>query len=49
MGETRNTPKELMAFFSTPEKPVKLSEYNEFWKSLSNDEKEYYRTADLAA
>lgn len=44
-----NTVKELLAFFSTEEKPCKTSEFMEFWKSLSDEEKEYYKAADLDA
>lgn len=44
-----NNIKDLMAFFSTPEKPVKSAEFMPFWKSLSPEEKEYYKTADLAS
>lgn len=43
----KNTPKDLKDFFSTPEKPVALKEMNDFWQSLSEDDKEYYRYAEL--
>ena len=43
-----NTPKDLMAFFSTPEKPVKAAEFMSFWKDLSTEEKEYYQNAPLS-
>ena len=39
---------DLKAFFSTPEKPVSPKEMTEFWKSLSEEEKEEFRTADLS-
>lgn len=43
-----NTPKDLKEFFSTPEKAVKAAEFMDFWKSLSDEEKEYYKNADLS-
>ncbi len=46
--ERRNGPKELMAAFSCPGRPVGVPEYNAFWKSLSEDEKSFYRNAELA-
>lgn len=42
-----NTPKEIMAFLSTEEKPVKSAEFREFWMSLSDEEKAEYKNADL--
>lgn len=56
-GAARNTPKEFMAYFSVPLKgictdtptdgKVSLPEYSAFWKSLAEEDKEYYRTAVL--
>lgn len=43
-----NSAKDLMAFLSSPEKPIKVAEFSLFWKSLSEKEKEYYRSAPLA-
>lgn len=42
-----NKPKDLIAYFSTPEKPCTTSEYMAFWKSLTDDQKAYYREFDL--
>jgi len=42
-----NTIKELMAAFSTLERPVSVQEYRDFWSSLTEDEKTYYKTAKL--
>jgi hypothetical protein len=38
---------ELIAFFSTEDKPMYLDEFAAFWKSLTEGEKEYYRHAKL--
>lgn len=45
----KNGPKELMAAFGCPGRPVGVPEYNAFWKSLSDNEKDYYRNADLVS
>lgn len=44
-----NSASQLKAFFSTPEKPVNAKEMMDFWKSLTDEEKEYYQNADLSA
>lgn len=43
-----NTPKMLMEFFSIPDRPVSASEFRVFWQSLSEAEKEYYKTVPLS-
>jgi hypothetical protein len=43
-----NSLKEIKEFFSTPEKPVGNTEMAQFWKSLTDDEKAYYKSAPLA-
>ena len=43
----KNGIKELMEFFSTPERPVTTQEFTNFWKSLSLEEKEYYKNAAI--
>jgi hypothetical protein len=43
-----NTVAALKEFFSTPERPVKAKEMMEFWSSLSEEQKEYYKNASLA-
>lgn len=37
----------LKDFFSTPEKPVSNSEMMEYWKALSDEEKEFHRNMPL--
>ena len=39
---------ELKAYFSTEERPVGNTEMMEFWKSLTEEEKDELRTADLS-
>lgn len=43
-----NSPTTLKEFFSTPEKPVSTKEMMDFWKELTEDEKESFRQADLS-
>lgn len=42
-----NSAKQLKEFFATPEKPLGSAEFMEFYKSLSEEEKAYYKNADL--
>ena len=39
---------ELREFFSIPGRPVSASEMMEFWKSLSDEDKVYYKSAPLS-
>lgn len=43
-----HTVSDLKEYFSTSEKPVLAKEMMEFWKSLSDEEKEEYKKADLS-
>ena len=43
-----NSVADLKAYFSTEKKPVPAKEMMDFWKSLSEEEKEYYKQAELA-
>lgn len=55
--ERKNGPKEIMAFFSVPTKgictdtpsdgKVTMPEYRDFWTSLSENEKAYFRAVEL--
>jgi hypothetical protein len=38
---------ELMKYLSTPENKVSSSEFQEFWKSLTEEEKDEFRKAEL--
>lgn len=42
-----NDTKALIAFFSTPERPVTAAEFMAFWKSLEEGQKDYYRNAEI--
>jgi hypothetical protein len=42
-----NTLGELMKYFSTPDNKVSSSEFQAFWKSLTEEEKEEFRKAEL--
>jgi hypothetical protein len=42
-----NSMSEIKQFLSTPEKPVQGKELIDFWNSLSDAEKEEYRTAEM--
>lgn len=48
MAENKVT--QIKAFFGEGEgyNKVTMDEFNSFWKSLSDDEKKYYKTADLS-
>lgn len=35
---------EIKAFFGTPERPVTAPEMTKFWQSLTDSDKEYYKT-----
>lgn len=43
-----NTVAQLKDYFGTDEKPVSAKEMMDFWKSLSEEQKEYYKTAELS-
>lgn len=42
-----NSIADLARYFSKDSRPVSLNEWVPFWRSLSNEEKEYFRTASL--
>lgn len=42
-----NTPTIIASALGTPDRPISLDEFQEFWKSLTEDEKDFYRRADL--
>lgn len=43
-----NSMADLMKFFSTDENKVKPSEFREFWATLSDEEKEHFKNADIS-
>lgn len=45
---SENNMQDIRAYLSTPEKPVSMSEFKEFWVSLSDSEKNEYKAADLS-
>ena len=47
MGDFGHSVADLKDWFSTKDRPVPATEMMEFWKSLSDEEKEYFKTADL--
>ncbi len=46
-SDGRNTLGELMKYLGTPDRPVSSAEFTAFWKSLTEEEKEEYKTAKL--
>jgi hypothetical protein len=42
-----NDTKALIAFFSTTERPVTAAEFMAFWKSCTDEQKDYYRNAEI--
>lgn len=43
-----NSMSDIKKFLSTPDRPVSAKEAIEFWETLSEEEKNYYRNAELA-
>jgi hypothetical protein len=48
-GDGKNNIAEIKRFLSTPEQPLTMDEFKEFWESCSEEEKEEFRTAELPA
>lgn len=46
MGEP-NSIVDIKQFLSTPDKPVSTAEFTEFWKSLTEEEKEAFKREEL--
>ena len=43
-----NTVKEIMDYLRTPpQKPFDLSEFSEWWRTISDEEKEQFKTTEL--
>lgn len=45
MADEGNSMRELISYFSVPEKPCTTKEFMEFWKSLDDSDKAYYKSA----
>jgi hypothetical protein len=43
-----NSAGDLKKFFETPEKKLTTKEFMDFWSSLTDEEKDYYKSADLS-
>lgn len=46
-GRTENTLAELMKYLSIPERKVSSAEFQEFWKSCTEEEKAEFKRAEL--
>jgi hypothetical protein len=47
MPEQENSISDLKKYLGTPERPVSMQEMNEFWKSLTEEEKEEFKRTPL--
>lgn len=47
MTDKQNSLVDLKKFLSTPDRPVNTAEMTEFWQSLTDEEKEEFKSADL--
>jgi hypothetical protein len=47
MPEKENSVSDLKKYLGTPERPVSLLEMNEFWQSLTEEEKEEFKRTPL--
>src|SRR4051812_46061869 len=45
--EDRNSISDIRAFLNTSENPVPMAEFSEFWKELTDEEKEEFKTTPL--
>ena len=46
--QKQNSLKDLIDFFGCEGRPVSPPEFRSFWNSLTDSEKEYYKTAPLS-
>lgn len=46
-GEWENSIVDIKRYLSTPENPLTTKEFQEFWASLSEDEKDEFKKAEL--
>jgi hypothetical protein len=47
VAEQENSIVDLKKFLGTPERPVSMQEMNDFWGSLTDEEKQEFRSAPL--
>lgn len=47
MPENENGLVDIKRFLETPERPISNAEFSEFWKSLTEEEKDEFRKAEL--
>lgn len=47
MADGKNTIVDIKKYLSTESNPLTMAEFNEFWTSLSEEEKEEFRTTEL--
>jgi hypothetical protein len=47
VAEQENSIVDLKKFLGTPERPVSTQEMNDFWQSLTDEEKQEFRSAPL--
>jgi hypothetical protein len=45
--EDRNSINDIRKFLSTSENPLSMAEFTEFWKELTDEEKEEFKTTPL--
>jgi len=47
MAEGENSIVDLKKYLSTPESPVEMSEFKDFWASCSDEEKDEFKNTEL--
>lgn len=47
MPESENSIADLKQYLGTPERPVTMEEFKEFWKDCSDEEKMEFKSTDL--
>jgi hypothetical protein len=45
--EQENSINDIRKFLNTPENPISMQEFSEFWKSLSDEEKAAFKAEEL--
>ena len=47
MTDNKNSIVDIKKYFERDDKPISTKEFNDFWKSLTEEEKEDFKKADL--